>query len=146
MRAKPATLAGMLDYDTPAIYTFLRMRIPGLLSTEGAVGIGWKRGGVLVAGAVFEQHNGRTVWAHVAIDAPLSRRFLRAFLDYPFAVCAVDALRGYVLASNTRLRALARRLGAVEEAVLAGAARDGGDVVVCTLWRGNLKHDTLAQH
>ena len=136
----------MLDYDTDAIYDFLRARVPGLLRTEGAVGIGWRRGSHLAAGAVFEQHNGRTVWAHVAIDAPLPRRFLRAFLDYPFAVCRVDALRGYVLASNRKLRALACRLGAVEEAVLAGAAGDGGDVVICTLWKGNLKHGPLAHN
>ena len=135
----------MLDYDTPAVYDFLKARIAGLQRTEGAIAIGWRTGGRLTAGAVFEHHNGRTVWAHVAIDAPLPRRFLAAFLAYPFAVCKVAALRGYVLGSNHRLRTLARRLGAVEEAVLQQAAPDGGDIVVCTLWRGNLKHGTLAQ-
>jgi len=136
----------MLDYDTNAIYAFLKARIPGLLRTEGAEGIGWTCDGALTAGAVFEQHNGRTVWAHVAIDGHLPRTFFRAFLAYPFGVCRVDALRGYVLASNAPLRQLAKRLGAVEEAVLSGAAADGGDVVICTLWRGKLKHGTLAQH
>lgn len=134
----------MLDYDTSAIYEFLKARIPGLQCTEGAVGLGWRRDGRLAAGAVFEHHNGRTVWAHVAVDGQIPRRFLRAFMDYPFVVCGVFALRGYVLASNAPLRRLAKRLGAVEEAVLSGAALDGGDVVVCTLWRGNRTHGTLA--
>lgn len=123
----------MLVYDVDAVYAFLKERIPGLMRTEGATAIGWERDGMLAAGAVFENHNGRTVWAHVAIDKPLPRTFLRAFLAYPFRVCGVDALRGYVLASNVELRQLARRLGAREEAVLRGAARDGGDVVICTL-------------
>lgn len=136
----------MLNYDTDAVYAFLRARIPGLLSTEGAVGIGWVRAGALVAGAVFEHYNGRTMWAHVAVDPPLSRRFLHAFVAYAFDICRVQALRGYVLASNARLRALARRLGAAEEVVLAGAAPDGGDVVICTLWKGSLRDDTLASH
>lgn len=124
----------MLDYDTDAIYAFLKARTPGLLRTEGAVGIGWRRGGVLCAGAVFEQHNPSCVWAHVAVDKPLPRVFLHSFLVYPFKVCRVQALRGYVLASNLPLRQLAARLGAKEEAVLRAAAPDGGDVVVCTLW------------
>ena len=127
--------AQMLVYDTDAVYAFLKSRIPGLLRVEGAVAIGWVCGGVLSAGAVFENHNGPTVWAHVAIDGGLPRQYLLAFLAYPFDVCKVQALRGYVLASNTKLRALARRLGAVEEAALRGAAPDDGDVVICTLWR-----------
>ena len=125
----------MLVYDTDAVYAFLKSRIPGLLRVEGAVAIGWTCDGALSAGAVFENHNGQTVWAHVAIGGVLPREFLCAFLAYPFDVCKVQALRGYVLASNTKLRALARRLGAVEEASLRGAAPGGGDVVICTLWR-----------
>lgn len=134
----------MLCYDKSAVYEFLKARIPGLQRTEDAQAIGWMRQGVMTAGAVFEHFNGKTVWAHVAIDGHLPRRFLDVFLAYPFAVGGVESLRGYVLASNTRLRHLAKRLGAVEEAVLAGAARDGGDVVVCTLWRGNRTYVPLA--
>lgn len=134
----------MLCYDTSAVYEFLKARIPGLQSTEGAQAIGWRRRGVLTAGAVFEHFNGKTVWAHVAIDGHLPRRFLDAFLVYPFSVAQVESLRGYVQASNARLRGLAKRLGAVEEAVLAGASMDGGDVVVCTLWRGNRTYVPLA--
>ena len=134
----------MLCYDTSAVYEFLKARIPGLQRTEGAKAIGWMQQGRLAAGAVFEHYNGKTVWAHVAIDGHLPRRFLDAFIAYPFAVASVDSVRGYVLASNAKLRHLARRLGAVEEAVLVGAAADGGDVVVCTLWRGNRTYVPLA--
>lgn len=134
----------MLCYDTSAIYDFLKARMPGVQRVEGARAIGWKREGVLTAGAVFENYTGTTVWAHVAIDGHLPRRFLDAFIAYPFAVASVESLRGYVLASNAKLRHLAKRLGAVEEAVLTGAAHDGGDVVICTLWRGNRTYVPLA--
>ena len=123
----------MLIYDVDAVYAFLKERIPGLMRTEGAVAIGWQRDGVLSAGVVFENHNGRTVWAHVAVDKPLSREFLRAFLAYPFRVCGVDSVRGYVLASNIELQLLAGRLGAIKEASLTGAASDGGDVAIYSL-------------
>ena len=130
----------MLIYDTDAVYAFLKSRIPGLLRVEGAVAIGWVRAGEISAGAVFENHNGHTVWAHVAIDGVLPRLFLRAFLTYPFKVCGVKALRGYVLAGNEKLRRLALGLGAVEEAVLSGAGPDGGDVVICTLFNEGNRH------
>ena len=123
----------MLVFDADEVYTYLRGRMPGLLRLEGGVGIGWACDGRLTAGAVFEQHNGASLWAHVAIDGHLPRKFLRAFLVYPFGVCKAQAVRGYVLASNHRLRNLARRLGAVEEAILKDATPDG-DVVICTLW------------
>lgn len=130
----------MLVYDLERIYPFLKERIPGLMAKEGSVGIGWVSDGSMTAGAVFEDFNGVTVWAHVALDH-LPRTYLRAFLAYPFEVCKVRSLRGYVLASNTKLRNLARRLGAAEEAVLKDAAPDG-DVVICTLWRE--RHEPLA--
>lgn len=134
----------MLVFDADQVYAYLKSRMPGLLRLEGGVGIGWSRDGELRAGAVFEQHNGTSVWAHVAIDdGHLPRKFLRAFLAYPFEVCRVQAVRGYVEASNHRLRHLARRLGAVEEAILKQATPNG-DVVICTLWRKD--HGTLAQN
>lgn len=134
----------MLVFEADQVYDYLKSRMPGLLRLESGVGIGWSRDGELVAGAVFEQHNGVCVWAHVAIDdGHLPRTFLRAFLAYPFKVCKVQAVRGYVEASNHRLRNLARRLGAVEEATLKQATPNG-DVVICTLWRRN--HVALAQN
>lgn len=133
----------MLVFDTDQVYDYLKSRMPGLLRLESGVGVGWSRDGELVAGAVFEQHNGVSVWAHVAIDGHLPRTFLRAFLAYPFKVCKVQAVRGYLEASNHRLRNLARRLGAVEEATLKQATPNG-DVVICTLWRRN--HVALAQN
>lgn len=132
-RAKPANLAGMLIYDTDAVYAFLKARIPGLLRVEGAVAIGWLRDGVVSAGVVFENYNGRTVWAHVAVDGALPRRFLRAFFVYPFEVCGVSAVRGYVHTSNFDLKNIALRLGAVQETALSSAASDGGKMLILAL-------------
>jgi hypothetical protein len=39
-----------------------------------AQAIGWKRKGVLIAGAVFEKHNGANVYMHIALDGTSSRR------------------------------------------------------------------------
>ena len=120
----------MLVYDTDAIYVFLKSRTPGLLRVEGGMAIGWVRDGVLSAGVVFENHNGRTVWAHVALDKPLPFEFPRAFLVCPFKVCEIDLVRGYVLASNIEINALVFRSGASSESVLKNAASKGKDVSI----------------
>lgn len=135
-----------LDYDLEAIYRFLNERTPAVRRIQGAAGFCLRDGSEVKAAALFYDYNGYGIWAHVALasDGALAKQFLRAFLRYPFNVCGVTALRGQVSASNVRLRNLAKRLGAVEEAVLRGAGRGGEDLVICTLFKKDLKHEPLA--
>ncbi|MEG0540519.1 MAG: hypothetical protein RR566_14580 [Comamonas sp.] len=135
-----------LNYDLETIYRFLNERTPSVRRIEGAAGFCLRDGAEVKAAALFYDFNGHGMWAHIALasDGSLTRPFLRAFLRYPFWVCGAEALRGQVSASNVRLRNLAKRLGAVEEAVLLGAGHGGEDLVICTLFKKELKYEPMA--
>ncbi len=133
-----AVATHVLEYDLEAVLPFMQQLIPGLARTEGMRAIGLRRDGELVAGVVYEGFNGQNVWMHVAAEPGarwLVRTFLRAAFVYPFLVCGVQRVSGYVNASNGSARRFNEHLGFKEEARLRGAAPDGGDVIVYVMWR-----------
>jgi hypothetical protein len=127
-----------LDFELENVLPFVQSLIPGLAANDGMRAIGLRRNGELVAGAVYEGFNGRNMWVHLA-GLPgrcwLNRRFLQAGFHYPFVLCGVDRLSGYVNASNTDARKFDEHVGFHEEARLKGAAPDGGDVILYVMWR-----------
>ena len=129
-----------LDYDLDSVLPFAQSLIVGLHRADDMRAIGLRRDGDLVAAAVYEGFNGQNIWAHLA-GLPgrrwMTRDFLRAAFAYPFLVCGVQRLSGYVNASNTDARRLNEHLGYEEEARLKGAAPDGGDVILYVMWREN---------
>lgn len=128
----------MLVYDATVVVPFVLDRIEGLRYTEDMVGIGLERDNAIVAAVVYEGFNGRNVWMHSAVDfggIHVTREFVRAAFVYPFEVCKVDRVSGYVNESNTAARRLDEHLGFREEARLKGAAPDGGDVIIYVMWR-----------
>ena len=131
-----------LEYDLEVVLPFAQSLIPGLARCDGMRGIGLRRHGDLVATAIYEGFNGQNIWAHLA-GLPgrrwMTRDFLRAAFAYPFKVCDVNRLSGYVNASNTDARRLDEHLGYEEEARLKGAAPDGGDVILYVMWRENCR-------
>lgn len=133
----------MLVYDTDAVHAFMRTRLPGLRRFPDAVAIGWAEAGQLVAGVLYEGFNGRNVWMHVAAVPGakwLRRPYLKACFAYPFLVCKVDRISGYVSESNLQARRFDEHLGFREEARLEGAAADGGDVLIYVMWRKDCRH------
>lgn len=146
MRAKPATLACMshsFEYDLEAVLPFVQGLVPGLARAQDMCAIGLRRDGELVAGVLYEGFNGRNIWMHVAAQPGarwLVRDYLRACFAYPFLVCGVDRVSGYVNESNALARRFNEHLGFREEARLRGAAPDGGDVIVFAMWRTDCHH------
>ena len=105
--------------------------------------IGLRKDGELVAAAVYEGFNGRNMWVHLA-GVPgqrwMTRDFLRAGFAYPFLVCGVQRLSGYVNSSNLAARRLNEHFGYRVEATLKGAAPDGGDVLIYVMWRKDCRY------
>lgn len=140
-RAKPAKVRSMshtFDYDLDTVLPFVQRLLPGLARADDMRAIGLRRGGQLVAGVIYEGFNGRNLWMHVAAEPGarwLVRGYLRACFTYPFAVCGVDRVSGYVNESNAAARRFNEHLGFREEARLCGAAPDGGDVIIFVMWR-----------
>jgi RimJ/RimL family protein N-acetyltransferase len=123
--------------DLPRVLDFVRKYQP-LAFMEGMQGIGLEDEGELKAGVVYEGYNGHTVWMHVAAVPGghwLTRNYLHACFAYPFLQLRVPRVRAYVEASNARSMRFSRHLGFVKEAVLGGAASDGGDLFVLVMAR-----------
>jgi|JI9StandDraft_1071089.scaffolds.fasta_scaffold740905_1 RimJ/RimL family protein N-acetyltransferase len=125
-------------YDRGRVVAFMRRYLPGIEHGERAVAIGLERAGELAAGVLFDGLNPVNVWMHVAAVPGarwMTRAYLQAAFAYPFEVCKVQRVSGYVDASNTAARRFNEHLGFREEAVLRGAAVDGGDVLIYVMWR-----------
>lgn len=135
--------AQALEFDTDTVLRFVQAHIPGLLRREHMVGIGLRNGGEIVAAVVFENLNRFNVWVHVAL-APgghrLTRRSMLVPFRYAFGVCNVSRMSGYVDASNTACQRFVEHLGFRVEARLAGAAQDGGDVLIYVLWKKDCRY------
>lgn len=131
------------DYDLDLVLPFVQTLIPGLARSDGMRCIGLRKHGALVAAAIYEGFNGQNMWVHLA-GLPgkrwMTRDFLRAGFAYPFNVCGVKRLSGYVLASNTAACRLNEHLGYRVEARLAGAAPDGGDVLIYVMRKEDCRY------
>jgi hypothetical protein len=105
----------------------------------GSVAIGLSRDGVgLTAGVLYEQWNGRSIIAHIAVCGRMTPAFLAAIFDYPFNVCGARKVICPIAASNKRSIALATNMGFSQEACITDAAPDG-DMLVFTLSKSNCR-------
>lgn len=131
------------EYEPKLVLPFVQSLLPGLKRAEGMRTIGLRKDGELVAGVVYEGFNGRNVWMHVAAVPGarwLVRDYLLACFAYPFLVCGVERVSGYVNASNVQARRFDEHLGFREEARLLGAAADGGDVILYVMWKKDCRY------
>jgi RimJ/RimL family protein N-acetyltransferase len=106
-------------------------------------GLGLERDGELVAGVVYEGFNGKNVWMHVAAEPGakwMTREYLRYCFHYPFNEMGVQRVTGYVEASNELARRFDEHLGFRQEAVMKGAATDGGDVILYVMWKDECRY------
>ena len=78
---------------------------------EGATCIGLQRDNWLVAGTLYDYHNGASIMASIAIAGPITRRWLWAIFHYPFVHLGVNVILGLVAEGNVKSRHLCERLG-----------------------------------
>lgn len=133
----------MLDFNVDTVFPFVQTHVPGLPTFENMTAIGLRKQGELVAGVIYEGFNGHNVWMHVAA-APgrrwLNRAYLTACFAYPFVQLGVSRVSGYVEAWNVDARRFDEHLGFEREAVLRGAATDGGDVILYVMRKEGCKY------
>lgn len=99
----------------------------------GYSAIGLERDGELVAGVLYEQHNGPNVMMHVASDR--SRRwmtpaYMAACFRYPFLQLGVHRVSALVRYENNDAHRFLNALGFTQEGLLREAASDGTDLVL----------------
>ena len=123
--------------DPARVFAFCKERMPISL-VAGMKGLGLERDGELVAGVLYEGFNHHNIWMHVAAEPGkkwLNKEFLRYCFHYPFVELGCTRVSGYVEASNADARRFDEHLGFQQEAVLQGAAADGGDVILYVMRR-----------
>ena len=121
----------------------------GNFGTE--VGIGWLRGGQIVAGVAYANWNGPNVECHIASDGSrkwLTRQYLFVIFDYPYNQLGVDRITVCVGEGNAESNRFVKHLGFVLESSLAGA-HPTGKLHIYRLWRHEcrflqVRHEKLA--
>jgi RimJ/RimL family protein N-acetyltransferase len=128
--------------DPARVFAFCKERMPVSL-VAGMKGLGLERDGELVAGVLYEGYNHHNIWMHVAAEPGkkwLNREFLRYCFHYPFVELGCNRVSGYVEAQNADARRFDEHLGFQQEAVLQGAASDGGDVILYVMRRDDCRY------
>lgn len=130
-------------YDLDRVLAFLNEHGSTPMRWSIPVAMGLVKNGELVAGVVFDNVGNHNAWLHIAakpgcnwlIRSAIARPFI-----YAFKVCKLDRISGYIDASNTRTRRFVEHLGFRQEAVLQGAAHDGGDIVIYVMFSKECKY------
>lgn len=130
-------MASIIVSNPARVFDFVNSIMP-MHVVSGMKGLGLERDGELIAGVLYEGYNGHNVWMHVAAipgSRWMNRDFLRYCFRYPFNEMGVARVSGYVSSKNVEARRLDENLGFKPEAILKGAAHDGGDVIIYAMWR-----------
>lgn len=113
-----------------------------------AQGVGWQRGGQLVAGVAYAEWNGPNVVCHIASDGSrrwLTREYLWTTLDYPFNQLKVRRITVCIGQSNLASQRFVEHLGFSAEAKLKDA-HPSGDLFVYRLFSEDCKYINVRNH
>lgn len=110
-------------------------RIPQHLGWGGPyIAIGYERAGILQGGVVFTDYCHPNIRICTVLEAPLTRRFLRAIYLYPFNQLKVSRITALIDARNIKSRKLVEHDGFIEEGCMRKAALND-DVMIYGLLR-----------
>jgi RimJ/RimL family protein N-acetyltransferase len=102
-----------------------------------AQGIGWVKGGELVAGVAYAEWNGPNVVCHIASDGSrrwMTREYLWTIFDYPFQQLEVKRITVCVGEGNSDSKRFVRHLGFELETTLR-SAHPTGDLLVYAMFK-----------
>lgn len=134
-------MSSVIVSNPARVWEYVHRQVPVPI-VAGMKGLGLERDGELIAGVLYEGYNRINVWMHVAATPGKrwSMEFLRYCFYYPFVELGCKRVSGYVEASNLAARRFDEHLGFEREAVLRGAASDGGDVILYVMWRDKCRY------
>jgi len=107
--------------------------------TKKVQAIGLVNDGELVAGAAYDCYSGTNIFAHIRIDGKVGREFYKAIFAYPFEQLGCSRITGWVERANEKAVKLNEHFGFTVEAVMTGAAKNGGDILLMVLWKKDCK-------
>jgi RimJ/RimL family protein N-acetyltransferase len=113
-------------------------RIAGEFYSETSSAIGLEKDGVIVAGVIYENWNRASIFCHIAIEARLTKAYLKAIFDYPFNVCNVKKIIVPVVSNHVKSIKLVTNMGFAEEARIVDGSQDG-DIIFLTMTKENCR-------
>lgn len=129
----------LLFGEDQRVADWVQTRLPDFQGWNGAyVAIGYVRKGILAGGVVFSMYSGANICIACALDAPLTRRFMRAIFYYPFLQLKCRRVTALVNAQNLSSRELVEHAGFKEEGCMREATPDD-DVIVYGMTRAECR-------
>ena len=125
--------------NQPALREWLCAAI-GLEATKDLVCIGSVVDGELRGVVGYDMYNGSSIAMHVAGKPGwLNRELLRVCFDYPFNICKVNVILGFVPSGNKEALRFNKHLGFTEDLVIPGGHPDGA-LSIMTMRRENCRY------
>lgn len=127
-----------LIFEHLPVFEFLRKQGVPLTYSADMQAIGLERDGSLIGGVIYDSYSINNIFLHVAGTEGVNwvtKTYVKAVFGYPFKQLNCKRISGWVEASNDKARRFDEHLGFKQEAVLEGAARDGGDVIIYRMWK-----------
>jgi RimJ/RimL family protein N-acetyltransferase len=87
---------------------------------------------------IYENWNRASIFCHIAIEARLTKAYLKAIFDYPFNVCNVKKIIVPVVSNHVKSIKLVTNMGFTEEARIVDGSQDG-DIIFLTMTRENCR-------
>lgn len=127
----------VLVNDADRVWHFLKDIGVPVMYSAGMQGIGREIDGGLVGGVLYEGWTQKNIFMHCAGRGKrwVSKKLLQAAFSYPFEQLKCDRVSAWVDESNEDSKRFIENIGFKREAVLKGAAPDGGNVIIYALWR-----------
>ncbi len=116
----------------PEVGHWVAKQMGSSFSADTATAIGLEGADGIVAGVMYENWNGKSITAHMAVTGQLTRSFIGAIFRYAYNKCGVHKVILPVSSGNDKSNKFVRKLGFIEEARLCEAAPDG-DIILYTL-------------
>ena len=98
----------------------------------GSQCIGLERDGEMVAGVLYDYCNRASIYTHIAIDGPISRRWLHTIFHYPFVQLGCNVIIALVAEDNTASVRLVARMGFTLNTHIPDAS-PAGDLLIYTM-------------
>lgn len=131
-----------ISSDAWRVHQFIN-RFYQLGSADTMRGLGLVRDGEMVAGVLYKDFTGGSVWMHVAAQPGarwMTRDYLRYCFAYPFNEMKVNQILGWVEADNADARRFNEHLGFKAQHTLQGAGRNAADVIIYAMTRKECRY------
>ena len=129
----------MLLTDKNIVGPWVASRCNAIFTPDNSSTIGWVKDGRITAGVWYEDYNQVSVTTHIAVEEPLTRRYLHTIFHYPFEQLGVQNIIAPVISDNELSIDFVKKLGFEEKARLLDVF-PSGDLLFFVMTKDKCKY------